>query len=407
MFDPVSGKTTTIPEKTKDVEPNRIALPLEQDIVNIHTAFTVGTEPKMNCEPEEAERPLFKAIRKVLVKNKIKYQNKRIVRSWLAEQECCEYWYSVPDDGFWVSLGRRIKGLFGGSVPSTRLKSALWSPFRGDKLYPFFDTAGNLVAMSREYIRREIDDTETTCFMTVTADMVYQWESQKGWQLVKSFKHGFEKLPVIYCYRPEAYCEKIKTQRVRLEKLLSNYADCIDYHFFPILMLFGDVENFSGEFKSRVVELTGQGANAQYLTWNQVPETVKFEAETLINLIYALTNTPRISFDSLIGTGNALIGDFMQRRVNFLVSALASINPSLSKAAKTIDIDVEIQPYRLDNIEDLVRVAVSALQGGVWSQKHAILFAGNADRIDEEMKQIKEDKESGGVEGNKKAVPTE
>lgn len=131
MFDPVSGKTTTIPEKTKDVEPNRIALPLEQDIVNIHTAFTVGTEPKMNCEPEEAERPLFEAIRKVLVKNKIKYQNKRIVRSWFAEQECCEYWYSVPDDGFWTSLGRRIKGLFGGSVPSTRLKSALWSPFRG------------------------------------------------------------------------------------------------------------------------------------------------------------------------------------------------------------------------------------------------------------------------------------
>lgn len=97
----------------------------------------------------------------------------------------------------------------------------------------------------------------------------------------------------------------------------------------------------------------------------------------------------------------------MQRRVNFLVSALASINPSLSKAAKTIDIDVEIQPYRLDNIEDLVRVAVSALQGGVWSQKHAVLFAGNADRIDEEMEQIKEDKESGGVEGNNKAVPTE
>lgn len=53
--------------------------------------------------------------------------------------------------------------------------------------------------------------------MTVTADMVYQWESQKGWQLVKSFKHGFGKLPVIYCYRPKAYCEKIKTLRVRLE----------------------------------------------------------------------------------------------------------------------------------------------------------------------------------------------
>ena len=414
VFDSITGKTITVPEKTKEVEPNRISLPLEQDIVNIHTAFTVGVEPRMSCDPDNTEKPLFDAIRKVLAKNKIKYQNKRIVRSWLAEQECCEYWYTIQDDGFWQSLSRKVKGLFGKSAPSTRLKSAVWSPFRGDKLYPFFDNANNLIAMSREYIRREIDDTETTCFMTVTADSVYQWESRTGWQEVKSFKHGFGKLPILYCYRPKAYCEKIRSLRIRLEKLLSNYADCIDYHFFPILMLFGDVESFSGEFKSRVVELTGQGANAQYLTWNQVPETVKYEVETLINQIYALTNTPRISFDSLKGTGNALsgvafdyvflsthlavenhaevIGDFMQRRVNFLVSALASINPSLAKAAETIDIDVEIQPYRLDNVDDLVNTAVKAVEGGVWSQKHGIIYAGNADRLDEELNQIKEEK---------------
>lgn len=135
--------------------------------------------------------------------------------------------------------------------------------------------------------------------MTITKDMVYQWELTSNWTDKGSFAHGFKKMPVIYMYRPEAYCEKIKSLRVRLEKLLSSYADCIDYHFFPILMLFGDVQNFSGEFKNRVVELTGQGANAQYLTWSQVPDTVKFEVETLLSQIYGLTNTPRISFDSL------------------------------------------------------------------------------------------------------------
>ncbi len=103
-------------------------------------------------------------------------------------------------------------------------------------------------------------------------------------------------MPVIYMWRPEAYCEKIKSLRVRLEKLLSNYADCIDYHFFPIPMLFGDVQNFSGEFKNRIVQLTRQRTNAQYLTWNQASETVKYEAETLFSQIYSLTNTPRISF---------------------------------------------------------------------------------------------------------------
>lgn len=415
VYDEKTGKTTTIPKKTKDVEPNRIALPIEQDIVNIQTAFTVGTEPKMNCEPEESEHGLFSALRKVLEKNKIKYQNKRIVRSWLSEQECAEYWYVVKDDGFWAKLKRKIGNLFGASAPEYRLKSVIWSPFRGDKLYPFFDDSNNLVAFSREYKKKDLDDMEITCFMTITADSVYQWELTDGWKLVSSFRHGFKKLPILYCYRPEAYCEKIKTLRVRLEKLLSNYADCIDYHFFPILMLFGDVQSFSGEFKNRVVELLGDKANAQYLTWQQVPDTIKFEAETLLNQMYGLTNTPRISFDTLKGTGNALsgvafdyvflsthlnvenlaevIGEFMQRRVNFLVSALGSINSSLEKASETIDIDVEIEPYRLDNIDDRVSTAVKAVSGNVWSQKHGVLFAGNADRLEEELQQIKEEQE--------------
>ena len=109
-----------------------------------------------------------------------------------------------------------------------------------------------------------------------------------------------------------------------------------------------------------MVQLTGQGANASYLTWNQVPDTVKFEAEGLTEKAYALTNTPHISFENLKGTGNALsgeafryvfmgahmavenhseeIGSFMQRRVNFLVSALVSINtkPILRKHPKRL-----------------------------------------------------------------------
>lgn len=146
------------------------------------------------------------------------------------------------------------------------------------------------------------------------------------------------------------------------KKLLSSDTDCIDYHFFPILMLFGNVDNFSGEFKNRVVELTEEGANAQYLTWSQVSDTVKFEVETLLSQIYGLTNTPRISFDSLKGTGNAVsgmtfdyvfmsthlnvenlnetVGEFMQRRVNFLVSALGSVNSTLEAASESIDMDV-------------------------------------------------------------------
>ena len=411
--DPTTGKEHTEPEQKKMVDPNRIALPIEQDIVNIQTAFTVGAEPTLDCKPDESEEGLLAAINQVFKKNKIKYQNKQAVRSWLAEQEVAEYWYVVRDDGFWAKLKRTVASIFGKSRPEYRLKSVLWSPFRGDKLYPFFDDNGDLVALSREYKKKDLDDKEILCFMTITQDMVYQWEMDNGWQEVSAFKHGFKKMPIIYMYRPEAYCEKIKTLRIRLEKLLSNYADCIDYHFFPILMLFGDVQNFSGEFKNRVVELTGMNANAQYLTWNQASDTIKFEVETMLSQIYGLTNTPRISFDSLKGTGNAVsgvafdyvfmsthlnvenlnevVGVFMQRRVNFLVSALGSINSSLEAASETIDIDVKMNPYRLEDLAQKINTAIKAKDGQLWSQETAITFVSNVDSVIDEVEKIKEE----------------
>lgn len=411
--DPTTGKKYTEPEQKKLVDPNRIALPIEQDIVNIQTAFTVGTEPTLGCKPEQSEEGLLTALKQVFKKNKIKYQNKKAVRSWLAEQEVAEYWYVVKDDGFWAKLKRKVAEIFGKSMPEYRLKSVLWSPFRGDKLYPFFNDNGDLVALSREYKRKDLDDVEITCFMTITQDMVYQWKQTNGWQEVGSFRHGFKKMPVIYMYRPEAYCEKIKTLRIRLEKLLSNYADCIDYHFFPILMLFGDVQNFSGEFKNRIVELTGMSADARYLTWQQVPDTIKYEAETLLSQIYGLTNTPRISFDSLKGTGNAVsgvafdyvfmsthlnvenlnetVGEFMQRRVNFLVSAIGSLNSSLAEASDTIDIDVQMQPYRLEDLSEKIDTALKAKNGEIWSQETAITFVGNVDSVVDEVERIKEE----------------
>lgn len=417
VYDERTGKRIVIPAETKEVEPNRITLPLEQDIVNIQTAFTVGTEPSLDCSPSDEELPLLETVRQVLKKNKINYQNRRIVRSWLSETECAEYWYAVSDDGFWDRISSRINRAVGNKKPEYRLKTAFWSPFRGDKLYPFFDEKGDMVAFSREYKKRGLDGKDTLCFMAITADRVYNWDSEGGWHDAGSFSHEFGKIPVIYCHRRDAYCDKIHTIRVRLEKLLSEYADCIDYHFFPILELFGEVENFAGDVRNRVVQLTGEGANAAYLTWNQSSDPVRVEFENHLNQAYALTNTPRISFDQLKGSGNALsgvsfryvfmgahmavenhaevIGEFMQRRINLLVSALGSINPSLSKASRTIDIDVSIQPYMIDSLSDKVSTAVQAVDGGIWSRREGILFAGNADRIDEEIKEIKEDMAAG------------
>ena len=74
-----------------------------------------------------------------------------------------------------------------------------------------------------------------------------------------------------------------------------------------------------------------------------------------------------------------------------MVSALGSINSSLEEASQTIDINVQIQPFTIDNMMENIEMAVKAIQGGVWSQQHGIMFVGNADRVNEELQQIKEE----------------
>ncbi len=218
-----------------EVDPvNRIPLAIEQDQVNTHTAFTVGNDPLLNCEPSTPEeKELFDIIKRIGKRNKLRYMNKKIVRSWLSEQEVAEYWYVVKDDSFWTKLMAKVKSVVGTkTAPSVKLKSVIWSPFRGDVLYPLFDTHGDMVAFSREYKIEDDKGNSITKFMTITSTHVRTWVQSSGWEvdIANTFAHKLPKLPVIYSYRAESLCRNIKPIRERLEKLISNYADCIDYN---------------------------------------------------------------------------------------------------------------------------------------------------------------------------------
>lgn len=409
-------KDGNVIEAKYDTEPvNRISLPIEQDIVNIHTAFTVGTPPKLECDPtNEQETEMLDIIKAIDKRNKIKYQNKAIVRSWLSEQEVAEYWFVVDDNsGFWNKLFAKIKSLVGlQDKPAKKLRSMVWSAFRGDTLYPLFDDFGDLIALSREYKTRDIEGKDLTNFMTVTATQVITWKQETNYQK-KIVNHGFKKMPVIYAYRSESLTKNIKPMRHRLETLISDYADCIDRYFFPFMLLRGAVKGAPIKAgKSRMIKVEGQDANASYLEWSQSPESVKLEMDSLTEKMYSMTNTPRISFENLKGvnaqSGVAFrytfmgahlavenhaetIGEFFQRRYNFLVSAIATMAPKFEDASQTIDINVEIVPYMIDSVADKIKTAVEGVSGKVMSRKQGIAFVGIADSIEDTLKEMDED----------------
>ena len=418
VIDPVTKRQIKTEDKYDTVEINRITLPLEQDITNIQTAFTVGNEPKTICETEdEGELRLLKALKYTFKRNFIKYANKKIVRSWFSEREVAEYWYAAEDtDGFWAKVWRTITKVLTGKerTPQRRPKCVIWSPFRGDELVPFMEN-DKMTGFLRGFKQKDDANKEVQCYMCITAEKVYNWRQTAGGWEETSFKHGCPKLPVDYLWRKDTLTDKITRIRARLEKTLSQYADCIDYHFFPYLVHFGEATNVQGKKRNHQIQVTGSNAKApMYLTWDQVPDTVKFEVTTDLDLAYSLTGTPRISFDQLKGmtpaSGAAFkfyfmgahmavenhfedIGPFLQRRINIVTAFLGALNADLFKPSQTADISVEGDPYMIDNLSEKVTTAVAATGGPVWTKRSGVAFVGNIDNIDEEVKQLEEQEE--------------
>lgn len=134
VIDAITKQSHKTEDKYDTVEINRITLPLEQDVINIQTAFTVGNEPKTICETDdEGELRLLKALKYTFKRNFCKYLNKKIVRSWLSEQEVAEYWYAAEDkDGFWSKIWRTItKALTGTERSPSAARSASSGPPSG------------------------------------------------------------------------------------------------------------------------------------------------------------------------------------------------------------------------------------------------------------------------------------
>jgi hypothetical protein len=393
----------------KDDPINRIPLPIEQDIVNTHVAFTVGKEPTLTCESGDTkEQELFKVVKAINRANKTRFLNKKIVRSWLSEQEVAEYWYVDKDTSFWTKLRSKIKNSIGLKDNVVyKLKVAIWSPFRGDKLYPKFNENHKLVAFCREYRVRNDDNSLTTKFMYID-DKVVRTVNDINNPVWKEFKHGFGKIPVIYSYRPTTLCKNIKPIRERLEKQKSKFADCIDYNFAPRMVVEGDITGRPTKNNGDIVKIEG-GGKVYYLSWNQTPAAVKFEFDSLMQDAYGMTHTPRMTVESLQGLAGTsfnyvfmpihlavdnhaeVIGEHIQRRTNFQISAIGGINAYYSDVAKTTEIDAELTEYKVEDMKANIEAATEAVAGGVASKKTGIILAGIVDNVEEEMKEMQEE----------------
>lgn len=394
-------------EAVRIVKVARIAVAIQKLIINRAVSFCFGNPVAYNATPDgEEQEQALKLIKSVLHACKTNTLNRKVARSVFGYKECAEMWYvteGTPHSKY-------------GFDTNFKLRVALLSPKDGNILYPYFDELGDMIAFSRSYVRVMGSGERIEYFETYTDEYHFLWVKEKdGYKPVEGYPrvNAIGKIPVVYGRQDAFETEDVDNLIDRLEKLLSNFADTNDYHASPKIFTTGEIVGFAQKGEAGAVVQGEPGATAQYLSWQHAPESVKLEIETLLKLIYTISQTPDISFESVKGIGAVsgialkllfmdahlkvqdkieIFGDYLQRRVNIIKAFGEKLNPVMASALEEMEVEPEITPYMPTSEIDDINMWLSANGNKpLVSQKASVKGANLTQDPEKDFEQIQEE----------------
>lgn len=375
---------------------NRIALPLQELITDRSVSFLFGNPAIYTSTPDgEQEGALYRQITQWLEGARSHTVNIRAARTLLSSCQVAELWY--------LSEG----GTAHGGAPRMRVR--LFSPALGDRLYPYYDDGGDLVAFSREYTRRDDGGDAVSVFETYTATETYLWHDGR---LSDGYPrpNPIGKIPVVYAQIDRHETALVDGLISRLEYMLSNFADVNDYHAAPKMFVKGRVLGFVSKGESGGIIEGEEGSEARYLSWDNAPEAVRLEMDRLWESILTLTQTPDISFSSLKGIGAQsgvalrllfmdahlkakryeaeIFGEYLSRRVNILKAFALYLDPSL-RGAEALVIRPELTPYNVESEREDLDYWMTASGGRpLISREEAVRSVGLSQDVERTLELI-------------------
>ena len=204
-------------------------------------------------------------------------------------------------------------------------------------------------------------------FESYTATEHYLWRMVSGQYLLEEGypkPNPIGKIPIVYAHQPHRETQEVDPLIERLEHLLSNFAETNDYHAAPKLFVTGNIQGWSQKGEPGAIIEGDKDASMQYISWHNAPESVKLEMDTLLRMIYTLTQTPDISYQSVQSmsppSGAALkllfldaslkvqdkreiFDAYLSRRLAILKAYLAQLHTPLRQAAAQVEITAHIQ----------------------------------------------------------------
>lgn len=395
----------------------RITLNFQKLAVKRMTELVCGIPVKRVYSPEnDKQKEVAGYLEKIFTRTRIDSVNNERLTMLYAGCEVVTLWYATKQENDAYGFHSQVK-----------LRCCNYSPMQGDELYPLFDEYGDMVAMSVAY-KRKVGRKTVNYFDAYTSTKHYKFSNEGGvMELVTDEAITLMKIPAVYAYRPTPVWENQSYKVFEMEWALSRNGNYLRENSRPIFAVFANEEVSYGDAPTAAEETEGgdgraggfkdvaqfpAGSSAQYITWQQAVDNLKFYIEQLRSLFFTELQLPDWSYEKM--SQQALSGEsrkqmfidaqlkvkdesgrlleFFDREVNVVKAFLkVMLGADYARDIDALQVETQITPFAINDEKDII-ANLTAANGGmpIISQRESIEQLGWSDDVDQTLKEIAE-----------------
>lgn len=387
----------------------RITCNLQQLATKRMTELITGIPVRRVYKPEnERQKEVAAYIEKIYERNRIDSVNIERCNMLFAGCEVMTLWYAVEERNNIYGLNSPLK-----------MRCRNFSPMLGDELYPLFDEYGDMIALSVGYTRKKLGKT-VSYFDAYTADRHIKWSNERnsGWEVMEDEVNALGKIPAVYTFRPTPIWEDTSRIVFEIEWALSRNGNYLRKNSKPVFIVFADEQIQYGDEQSQDREFRSimqypKGSTAQYVTWQQAVENLKFYVAELRQSFFTQLQLPDWSYESM--KSNPMSGEsrkqlfidaqlkvkdesgrlieFYDREVNVVKAFVkASLPTSYHADIDALPVENVITPFTITDEKDTITNLTTANGGKpLISHRESIEMYGHSTDVDKTLQEIAED----------------
>ena len=386
----------------------RITYDLQRLAVKRMTELVCGIPVKRIYKAEnDKQAEVARWLEAIYLRNRIDSVNIERCNMLFAGCEVMTLWYAIEGRNHAYGFDSPLK-----------LRCRNFCPMLGDELYPLFDEYGDMIAMSVGYARK-VGKKTVAFFDAYTDDRHIKWSNADGdYAVVEDEPITLGKIPCVYCYRPTPVWECQSGTVFEIEWAVSRNGNYLRKNSKPLFVLFADEQiQYGGEQDERkefrsILQFP-KGSTAQYVTWQQAVESLKFYVDELRQSFFTQLQLPDWSYESM--KSNPMSGEsrkqlfidcqlkvkdesgrlleYFSREMNVVKEFLKRmVKEDYAREIDALQVEMEITPFTITDDKDTITNLMAANGGkALMSQRESIEMLGWSSDVDKTMQQIAED----------------